>query len=86
MLPLWPTFSVGPLPTYQTNFKFNIKVSSEAEGIADHVTLLRLFLFSFSFFSFSLLVFLLSLLFWQRPIGDDVLWYNHIPGILARAS
>ena len=51
MLPLWPTFSVdivlyGPLPTYyQTNFKFNINKTSEAEGIADHVTLLRLFTF-----------------------------------------
>ena len=52
MLPRWPTFSVvtdivpymGPLPTYyQTSFKFSIDETSEAEGIADHVTLLRLF-------------------------------------------
>ena len=52
MLPLWPTFSVetdivlygaAALPTYyQTNFKFNINKTNEAEGIADHVTLLRL--------------------------------------------
>ena len=46
MLPLWPTFSVtlsptGPLSTYyQTNFKFNINETSEAEGIADHATIL----------------------------------------------
>ena len=53
MLPLWPTFFVvtdivpyGLLPTsYQTNLKFNINETSEAEGIADPVTLLRLFLF-----------------------------------------
>ena len=38
---------MGPLPTfYQTNFKFNINETSEAKGIADHVTLLRLFFFS----------------------------------------
>ena len=28
---------------HQTNFKFNIYETSQAEGIADHVTLLRLF-------------------------------------------
>ena len=34
---------MGPPPTYiQTNFKFNINVASVAEGITDHVTLLRL--------------------------------------------
>ena len=34
-----------PLPTYyQTNFEFNINETSEAEGTADHVTLLRLLL------------------------------------------
>ena len=37
---------MGLLPTYyQTNFKFNINDNSEAEGTADHVTLLRLFPF-----------------------------------------
>ena len=37
------SFLTGPLPTYyKTNFKFNISETSEAEGIADHVTLLRL--------------------------------------------
>ena len=52
--PSWPTFFVvtdivpyEPLPTYhQTNFKFNINRTSEAKGIADHVTLLRLFYLS----------------------------------------
>ena len=32
---------MGPLPTfYQANFKININETSEAEGMADHVTLL----------------------------------------------
>ena len=51
MLPLWLTFSVvtvisptGLLPTYyETNFRFNINKTSEAEGTSDHVTLLGLF-------------------------------------------
>ena len=50
------------LPTYyQTNFRFNINQTSEAEGIADHVRLLRLFFLPFDFLHFSyLLSFFLS--------------------------
>ena len=42
---------MGPLPNhYQTNMRLSIKETSEAEGTADHVTLLRPFLLSFSYF------------------------------------
>ena len=40
---------MGPLPTYyQTDFKFNINETSEVEGTADHVMLLRLLMTVFS--------------------------------------
>ena len=39
---------------YLTNFKFNIDETSEAEGIADHVTLLRLLLFCFHIFLYKI--------------------------------
>ena len=57
----------------------SLNVYSRAEGIANHYWLRAVFsLFLSFFFYFPLLG--------SGPIGDNVLWYHHIPGTLCSLS